>query len=63
VEPARRGSPHWAIDENTRFAQSDIHGIESRFSPENLPHNLKLVQILKDWAKRKQTAHAQITLA
>ena len=28
------------IDENTRFAPGDIRGVESRFSPENLPHNL-----------------------
>ena len=32
-----------AIDANTRFAQGDIRGVESRFSPENLPHNLALV--------------------
>lgn len=43
-----------AIDENTRFAQSDIRGVESRFSPENLLHNLKLVQLVKEWAERKQ---------
>ena len=30
-----------AIDANTRFAEGDIRGIESRFSPENLPHNLR----------------------
>jgi aryl-alcohol dehydrogenase-like predicted oxidoreductase len=29
-----------AIDPNTRFAQGDIRGVESRFAPENLPHNL-----------------------
>ena len=31
-----------AIDANTRFAPGDIRGVESRFSPENLPHNLVL---------------------
>ncbi len=51
------------IDANTRFAQGDIRGIESRFSPENLPHNLQLVTILKTWAQRKQAAPAQIALA
>jgi aryl-alcohol dehydrogenase-like predicted oxidoreductase len=51
------------IDANTRFAQGDIRGIEGRFSPENLPHNLQLVTILKSCAQRKQAAPAQIALA
>jgi aryl-alcohol dehydrogenase-like predicted oxidoreductase len=51
------------IDANTRFAQGDIRGIESRFSPENLPHNLQLVTTLKNWAQRKQAAPGQIALA
>ncbi|MFZ1279864.1 MAG: aldo/keto reductase [Ignavibacteriaceae bacterium] len=52
-----------AIDGNTRFAQGDIRGIESRFSPENLPDNLKLVEIVKSWAQRKEATPAQIALA
>ena len=32
-----------AIDAKTRFADGDIRRVESRFSPENLPHNLALV--------------------
>ena len=52
-----------AIDENTRFAQGDIRGVESRFSPENLPNNLKLVQLVKEWGERKQATPAQIALA
>jgi aryl-alcohol dehydrogenase-like predicted oxidoreductase len=52
-----------AIDARTRFAQSDIRGIESRFSPENLPHNLALVALLRNWAERKQATPAQIALA
>lgn len=52
-----------AIDERTRFAEGDIRGIESRFAPENLPHNLGLVGIVKSWAKRKDTTPAQIALA
>jgi len=51
------------IDENTRFAQGDIRGVESRFSPENLPHNLALVKLAKQWADRKGAAAAQIALA
>jgi len=52
-----------AIDERTRFAEGDIRGIESRFSPENVRHNLALVELVKRWAKRQQAAPAQIALA
>ena len=52
-----------AIDQNTRFAQGDIRGVESRFSPENLPNNVRLVQVVKEWATRKQAAPSQIALA
>ncbi|HEY0378344.1 MAG TPA: aldo/keto reductase [Pyrinomonadaceae bacterium] len=51
------------IDANTRFPPGDIRGVESRFSPENLPHNLALVDLVKSWAKRKQATPAQIALA
>jgi aryl-alcohol dehydrogenase-like predicted oxidoreductase len=52
-----------AIDSNTRFAQGDIRGFESRFSPENLPNNLTLVDLVKRWATQKQATPAQISLA
>ena len=52
-----------AIDQNTRFAPGDIRGIESRFSPENLPNNLALVELVKSWAAQKQATPAQISLA
>lgn len=52
-----------AIDANTRFAQGDIRGIESRFSADNLPNNLTLVDLIKTWAERKQATPAQISLA
>jgi aryl-alcohol dehydrogenase-like predicted oxidoreductase len=51
------------IDANTRFAAGDIRGVESRFSPENLPNNLALVELLGRWAERKQATAAQIALA
>jgi len=51
------------IDANTRFAPGDIRGSESRFSPENLAHNLQLVALVKRWAERKQATPAQIALA
>ena len=52
-----------AIDADTKFAQGDIRGVESRFSPENLPNNLALVELIKTWAARKQASPAQISLA
>ena len=52
-----------AIDARTRFADGDIRKVESRFSPENLPHNLKLVELVKSWATRKNATPAQIALA
>ncbi len=51
------------IDANTRFAPGDIRAVESRFSPENLPHNLQLVGLLKTWAKGKEATPGQIALA
>lgn len=52
-----------AIDANTRFAEGDIRKVESRFSPENLPKNLTLMDLLKKWAARKQATPGQISLA
>ncbi len=52
-----------AIDVNTRFAPGDIRGVESRFSPENLPNNLALVELVKRWAERKRATPGQIALA
>ena len=52
-----------AIDANTRFAPGDIRGIESRFSPENLPNNLALVDLIKRWAVQKEASPSQISLA
>ncbi len=52
-----------AIDENTRFAQGDIRGAESRFAQENLPNNMSLVELLQKWGKEKEATPAQISLA
>jgi aryl-alcohol dehydrogenase-like predicted oxidoreductase len=52
-----------AIDASTRFADGDIRKVESRFSPENIPHNLALMELLKSWAEHKQATPAQIALA
>lgn len=52
-----------AIDAYTRFALGDIRGMETRFSPENLPDNLALVDLIKKWAVQKGATPAQISLA
>jgi aryl-alcohol dehydrogenase-like predicted oxidoreductase len=51
------------LDANTRFAPGDFRAITPRFSPENLAHNMKLVDLIKTWAERKHAAPVQIALA
>lgn len=57
-----RGFLTGAIDTRTRFAPGDIRSIESRFAPDNLPHNFALVTLLKRWAERKQATPGQIAI-
>lgn len=52
-----------AIDTETNFAQGDIRGVESRFSKENIPNNLALVEVLKKWGAEKNATPAQLSLA
>ncbi|RZK12651.1 MAG: aldo/keto reductase [Flavobacterium sp.] len=52
-----------AIDANTRFAPGDIRASTTRYSAENLPQNLKLVNVIKKWATIKQASPAQIAIA
>lgn len=51
------------LDAYTRFAPGDLRGFTPRFSPENLAHNMKLVELIKSWAARKEATPAQIALA
>ena len=51
------------IDANTRFAPGDFRAATPRFSPENLAHNMQLVDLIKTWALRKRATPAQIALA
>jgi aryl-alcohol dehydrogenase-like predicted oxidoreductase len=61
--PLGVGFLNGAIDANTRFADGDIRKIETRFAPENLPHNLQLVALLETWAARKEATTGQVALA
>lgn len=58
--PLGVGFLNGAIDAKTTFAPGDIRSIEGRFSPENIPHNLALVELLKVWADRKQARLGQM---
>ena len=51
------------IDANTRFAPGDLRAATPRFAPENLTHNMGLVDLIKTWAVRKRATPAQIALA
>lgn len=51
------------IDTNTRFASGDLRAATPRFSPESLAANMKMVELIKAWADRKQAVPAQIALA
>lgn len=52
-----------AIDANTRFDSTDFRSIVPRFAPEALKPNLALVDLVREWARRKAATPAQIALA
>lgn len=54
------------INENTRFdspGYTDYRLTNPRFTPEALKANMVLVDLLRDWARRKEATPAQIALA
>lgn len=50
------------IDENNRFDKSDRRATLPRFTPEALKHNMPLVVLVREWAKRKGVTPAQFSL-
>jgi aryl-alcohol dehydrogenase-like predicted oxidoreductase len=52
-----------AIDADTTFAPKDYRAGTPRMSPENLPHNMALVRLVRSWAERKRATPGQIALA
>jgi diketogulonate reductase-like aldo/keto reductase len=56
-------SPDHKLPQHTPLADGDIRQVESRYSRENLPHNLALVNLVKKWAERENATPAQIALA
>lgn len=61
--PLGHGFLTGAIDAETTFAPGDYRSLCPRLEPENLPHNLQLLAVIKEWASRKQTTPARIALA
>jgi aryl-alcohol dehydrogenase-like predicted oxidoreductase len=61
--PLGKGFLTGRIDENTQFDSSDFRNIVPRFSPENRKVNQALVDLLANFAKRKNATPAQIALA
>jgi Predicted oxidoreductases (related to aryl-alcohol dehydrogenases) len=51
------------IDTETRFAPGDLRAATPRFSPDSLAQNIKLIELIKTWAERKQAVPVQIALA
>jgi aryl-alcohol dehydrogenase-like predicted oxidoreductase len=52
-----------AIDATTTFAPGDYRANTARMSPENLPHNMALVELTRSWAGRKSATPGQVALA
>ena len=52
-----------AMNESTRFDSSDYRSRVPRLAPEALKANLALVDLLREWARRKEATPAQIALA
>lgn len=52
-----------AMNENTRFPGSDYRARVPRLAPEALKANLALVDLLREWARRKGATPVQIGLA
>jgi aryl-alcohol dehydrogenase-like predicted oxidoreductase len=61
--PLQAGFLAGAITEATRFSQGDYRNGLPRFAPEALKQNLKAVEHVRQWGKRKNATVAQVSLA
>jgi aryl-alcohol dehydrogenase-like predicted oxidoreductase len=61
--PLGKGFLTGAISKDTQFDKSDFRNIVPRFSPENRQVNQAVVDLLADFAKKKNATPAQIALA
>ncbi len=63
--PLAMGALAGYVDENSRFEadpSKDLRGIIPRFTPEAMQQNVKLIQLVQKWAKRKLCTPAQLSL-
>jgi aryl-alcohol dehydrogenase-like predicted oxidoreductase len=61
--PLGAGFATGAINPYTRFSEGDFRAMVPRNSPENMPANMAVVQVLQDWAVRTGATPAQLALA
>jgi aryl-alcohol dehydrogenase-like predicted oxidoreductase len=61
--PLGMGFTAGAINPSTRFAEGDFRAAVPRNTPEALTANMPLLHLLQDWAVRKGSTPAQISLA
>lgn len=50
------------FDRNTTFDKTDFRSSIPRFQPENLQHNVALVEYVEELARRKETTPARIAI-
>jgi aryl-alcohol dehydrogenase-like predicted oxidoreductase len=51
------------IDKETQFQRGDFRAMVPWFAPDNRPGNLAIFSVVKEWARRKNAAPAQVSLA
>ena len=61
--PLGMGFTAGEINPYTRFAEGDFRAAVPRNAPQNMTANMQLVQLLQEWAVRKGSTPAQISLA
>lgn len=61
--PLAYGFTTGTINPYTRFTEGDFRAMVPRHSPENMPANMAVVQLLSDWAVRKGATPGQLSLA
>jgi aryl-alcohol dehydrogenase-like predicted oxidoreductase len=61
--PVGAGFLTGTINPSTRFAEGDFRAQVPRFAPDAMPANMAIVQLLNEWAVRKESTPAQLSLA
>ena len=51
------------VNASSRFVAPDFRAISPRFTPEVLPANMALADLVRSWAQRKNATPAQLSLA